>query len=548
MSRTVFTTMTIVFVLFYHIGLGQDTVRVFFDFGKSQLTRETKSTLESIPSQYDVYAADSIAFIGYADSVGKFDANIKLSLKRAKNVRKFMKSSLDEDMPISIYARGEDVRKTDVFARRVSVVLYYTEEEKPSQDALDVPTDVDPKCFKIAMYALAYCNVTTIKKRRKKYARLEAEKTPIIEETDYYYMKEYRDGRKEAKRVRWKETKTGKLWWKRKRLVAEIPYKSYDKSNFFTLDTGDCVTCNIGNLIDEDTAIHYVERTIADAFLMENIQVKRRWLKRSVYKIKAPAEYIDVNKTYYSSHRWDFCSFFDLEPIEWEKKRGRRRKEMYFADVKTTDHELPYITTTVTMMECHDRICNWSRYWGGCGGRVCGNFFGNLVPTIGVQTGVVHQNDSLMGYLGMRLGASNENMNYGIDLAVNTQIGWFANAMADYKIVYFGRRYAGWKGKWIPPLRIRPQFRSRQYLYTGLATKMSTNRTQLSYIETNAHVGWGLETYGKPMFNRFFIEAGIARDWTRLSNTGFYPFIHAGIRWSFSLRKSPKYLQVRPVC
>lgn len=542
MSRAFLATLTIVFVLLSPVSIAQDTIRVFFDFGRAQLTKQAKNELQAIPNQYDLYATDSIAFIGYADSVGRIDANIKLSLKRARSVRKFMKPFLDEGKITSVYAKGEDSKKSDVYARRVAMVLYYPKEEFTASTVPDVITDIDPKCFKIAMYALSYCNVTEIRKRKKKYIRLEAEKTPVIADNDYYYLKEYDDGRREAKRVKWKETETGKLWWKRRRLVAEIPYRSYERSNFFTLDTGDCVSCNLGNLIDEDTIIRYVERTIADEFLMANIRLKKRWLKRSTYKIKAPVEYIDLNRTYYSSFERNLCDFYDLQAVEWKKKRGRRRRNFYFADIRTQENLLPYITTKVTLMECHDRICNWRMYWGSCDRkRRCGNFFGDLQPAIGIQAGMVNQNDTTIGYIGTRISATNENMNYGIDLGLNTQLGLFANASADYKIMYFGRRLIGLKGSWIPPLRSKPQLSSRQYLYTGIATKLSTNRTSLSYFETNAHLGWGWESYTNKVFNRFFIEGGIARDWTGFSNTRFYPFLHAGIRLDFSLIRTPRY-------
>ncbi len=534
MFRANLVLVTLLFLLFSSNVEAQDTVRVFFDFGKSQLTKDAKSTLQSLPNQYDLTTPDSIVFIGYADSVGRINANIRLSLKRAKNVRKYISSFLKEDVITPIYAKGEDTQKSDAFGRRVAMILYYPEASVNTDSSLDVITDVDPKCFKIAMYALSYCNVSEIEKRNRKYARLEAENIALISDQDYYYLREYRDGRTEAKRVRWKETVTGKLWWKRKRLVAEIPRNSFEKSNFFTLDTGDCSNCNLGNLIDEDTVIKYVERTVADAFLMSNIQVKRRWFKRSTYKVRAPVEYINLDKSYYSSFDYDACDFFNLTLINWETKRGRRRRSFYFADIRTENGEIPYITSKVVLLECYERNCSWTGVWGGCyNPRRCGNFFGGLKPYIGIQAGMVHQNDSTMGYIGARIGATNANMNYSIDIGLNTNVGLFANATADYKIAYFGERYFGQKGKWISPNSIQPELRSYQYLYTGIATKLSTRRDNLSYFETNAHLGWGWGSTQSIVINRMFLEGGIARDWTGQSSTEFYPFFHAGVRLDF---------------
>lgn len=537
MLRNRFLIIVCLSVLFCKNLSAQDTIRVFFDFGKSQLTQETKETLQSLSNKSDLNEVDSITFTGYTDSVGRLEANLRLSLKRAKNVAKYLHPILDDDVPFSLYAKGEDAQKTDQFGRRVELVLFYPTVEAEESEESVLLTETDPKCFKIAMYAFSYCNVTEIKKRKHDYARLEAEINPIITETNYYYLRQLRDGSSEAKRVKWKETETGKLWWKRRRLVAEIPLESFERSNFFTLDTGDCSKCNLGKLIDEDTAIRYVERMLSDEFLMSNIKVKKRWLQRSTFKVRVPIEYVDINKTYYSSYDRNFCEFINLKPIDWKRKRGRRKRAYYFADMRTKEGKIPYITTNVVMLECHEKVCNWRPRWGGCGTRGCGNFFRDLVPYAGIQVGSFYQNDSLVGYIGARVSASNENMNYSISVGLNTQAGLFTNASADYKIFYFGERFLGNKGGWIEPSFSSLFLESRQYLYTGTATKLNSQRYQVSFIETNVHLGWGWENYQWVFINRAFIEGGVARDWTGLSNTSYYGFVHAGVRFDFSLKK-----------
>jgi len=68
-----------------------DTLSIYFDFGSASLTNKAKHKIRQIANNFSLNELDSVSFIGVADSIGSTQDNMKLSMKRAKNAKKYAK-------------------------------------------------------------------------------------------------------------------------------------------------------------------------------------------------------------------------------------------------------------------------------------------------------------------------------------------------------------------------------------------------------------------------------------------------------------------------
>lgn len=143
----------------------QDTMQIFFETGSARISAEHENELQLIPMNYDLSSVDSIQFIGYADSTGNLNSNLRLSIKRAKNTFSKCRLFFDESKSVSILARGESPNGDKSYNRRVEIIFYYVTESTSQPD--DVIENIDPKCFLIDFEALQFCNIRTVIKKKE---------------------------------------------------------------------------------------------------------------------------------------------------------------------------------------------------------------------------------------------------------------------------------------------------------------------------------------------------------------------------------------------
>lgn len=117
--------LTIFVKPYFSLGSGTDTVQIYFennisDIGKFYTKLDSISKLKNI---------SSITIIGFTDSVGSADNNLKLAQKRADNVKLYLSHKLPS-VPISSISKGEKVSasniKNDLWAnRKVEIFIRY---------------------------------------------------------------------------------------------------------------------------------------------------------------------------------------------------------------------------------------------------------------------------------------------------------------------------------------------------------------------------------------------------------------------------------------
>jgi len=95
--------MRIALIFVFLVGFclrAQVTVLVcfYFDFGSSKLETEFEKSITDLSVNYDLSLIYSIYFVGYADSLVRLSANLRLSKKRARNVYRIAKRGFDNNL------------------------------------------------------------------------------------------------------------------------------------------------------------------------------------------------------------------------------------------------------------------------------------------------------------------------------------------------------------------------------------------------------------------------------------------------------------------
>lgn len=523
-------------ILFSLVSLStraQDTVTVYFDFGSSKLSEESTDNLGKISDRFDLSDVDSIQIIGYTDSVGKVAENLRLSLRRAKVVEKACKFTLGEIDQISLYARGEGTLDDPNRNRRVEIVMHSKKLKVDIDTAEIFLNKADPKCFFIDFEALEYCHIRTITKGKKESVFIEAMNVSVISSRDHFYADKNRDGEVIVKKVNWKSKKTGLLWWKKKRLVTTIPKSAFDRHKFFTLENGPCDGCK-ETILTEDTIVVSKMNYYADRFLMDNVQAKVRFFKKKEVNLRVPKMYVDESDKYYLNNDFSRSELKPRQQLNWETKQGKRKQDYYFTTIQFVNDELPIIIRGSLTTECQNKYNlegkddSGSSSWG----RIkCGTHMIRPV-TVGFQInadlGAFYQNDSLTGFLALGISHTTYRGLARLMGGINTHLGFYGSLSYQYHYFSFPWRTVRPVNMWRSPSDFKV---SSIYvrLYAGAESKVSFNRSYLSFFEGNLHTGFVLvNAKDRSTFPRFYFQGGVGYDFTGNSQQLFYPIAQIG--------------------
>ncbi len=528
----------LVFVLFF-IGFyarvsAQDTVLVYFEFGSSKLSEESSNVLGNLSDKYDLTSVDSIQIIGFADSVGRIAANLRLSLQRAKTVEKACKFTLSEVNSIALYARGEGTLADPQQNRRVEVILY----SKPF--IIEAPeivlNDADPRCFFVDFEALEYCHTRTVKKGKKETVMIEAMDVEEIRERDHYYAQKDTKGAVSVRKVRWTMEKTGMLWWKKSRWVTSIPKAAFDQFYFFTLADAPCDGCK-ETILTQDTLILNKTAYYADRFLTDNLQIKVRFFKQNELKIRAPRMYVDESDAYYLNWNAIAKEFSpdEIDRVNWETKLGKRKQDYYFSEVPFKGDQMGNLMRGRKTTECRNVDTGGSgRRWLGCGTRwsdVVVGFQFNL------DAGAFYQIDTVTGFLALGISHTTKKGYARLMGGMNTFAGFYGSASYQYHYFSFPFQSLSPGNKWSSASETKI---SSVYgrLYLGAEIKTSSNTASLSFFEGNLHTGLVVvNAHEGSFFPRFYLQGGVGHDFSNGIERTVYPLAQIGCTINISAFK-----------
>lgn len=514
----------LLFVLAQNLVWSQDTLSVYFAFGSTRIQPSEQTQLTQIPIHFDVSSLDSVLFIGYADSVGNRRANVRLSEKRATAVAKYCKKTF-AGVPNRIAAKGEGSHQQDEVNRRVDILLFY-DREIPSEKE-EILESTDPRCFYVDFHALRYCHVRTVKKRKKEYVMIEALPLSYFKNTPHYFVKDLTAGNLKIQRLRWKKKTTGRLWWKKERLVATLPKKSFDHSQFFTLSDPPCDGCK-EELLAKDTFRINVLKYYPDVFLMSNMQSKPRFLRRNQFKIRTPKEYVDLSDTYYASTTTHSPS---RQVVQWVERSGRRKKEYYYARLYTQNGYSPYLLraryTTLCLQKQDPDSLRYLRR------PPCLRYSSRVGFDYELEVGGFYSNDSITGYIAGGLTYQTRITSTSLLIGINTHLGFYGTLRSDFALVSFPMAALHPVHRWQSAADL--VLHSYGQLYAGGALKTSFQSSYASFFEGNVHLGIQYVRTGSSVyFPKFFLHGGLGYDLLQRTHSHPYPFLEAGLILRFT--------------
>lgn len=420
------TKLTFFIIFYFSLSLtfAQDTISVFFEFGKYKLTNKTEQKLRLLPVNFDLSSVDSIHFVGRADSVGQLNANLRLSKKRADLVQEFCSYLLPKTIQTSTSAKGEDYNPSRAFNRRVDVVLFYKNKPPPPPK----PVKQEKKCYRVDYDLLSLTHWRIIKKRRKEYVLIELPLRKNPHSHDVFYGIRDFEGRFTVRKVRWEKQSMGRLWWANTRYVTTIPKESFENYKLFKVNNPPCTDCH-----EPFDSIPKITKSVdclqADYYVMNNLQYSFKLFNKELVEIRVPREYINQDLNYY---------YESFKTITWETRDRRKNANYFFAEVPHDDGYIHPFTKDAKcpqkdFSECIKRDTSL-KGWGldlRCYQLPPESKWLSLIGEIGSY----YQNDSLIPYVA--LGIEKESLKSRLTLLAGTDIDLGLYSSLRYQHILF---------------------------------------------------------------------------------------------------------------
>jgi len=515
MKLTQWTIIFLTILTSVHVH-GQDTISVFFDFGQSKLQDSALEKLNVIPSSYDLSDLDSVHFIGMADSVGNFKANIKLSEKRARNVSRYCARLFPSIIPIKITALGESTIDEKDKNRRVDIVLYFKPPKVEEVEQI-VATQKKEVCYNIDYKLLHRCHLRTVTKRKKELIIIETTIPDLKKKKEHYYGTASKKGNFVAKKVKWSSKRTGNLWWSKTRYVATIPKEDFDTYKIFKIEDLPCDTCNEdfqtkSEISKEDTCIQ------VDRFLMENIQFQTRLFNNKWVKIRTPREYVNIEDRYFIG-----CGF--QNELVWDSKKGRKQQNYYYSRLP---RHFNYIVNITRVMDCcknnpEPSECDKPMIYCRTLGEPDRSFMLNA------EFGSHYQQSTITPYAGF--GISKEGYFSRVSILAGTDIDLSLCGSLRYQYHFLSFPFSVFNplSSWQSPTAQRV-INKYGRLYFGTELKTRINENKQDYLEHNFHIGLAAVNTNRDAFiPRLFIQYGIGFDYLGTYSTGVYSIFQLGL-------------------
>lgn len=318
--------LLLLFLFLSGYAKSQDTICIYYASGEFRLSPNFQEKINEFVFSHDLKKIDSISVLGYTDSTGQKRKNLKLSDRRAMYVRKHLNNILSDDgLQIRTIAKGEEGESnpTAINHRRVELILYCPPTPAVEIDNSDGGNSSLPsRCFKAADSIQALCNVTYFKRGNTQLVKLQLESFQYNGKQKIYTLSAKNNA---PKLVKWETRTIGDFWWKRTRYVAIVKEADYEKYGLLipvaakSKDDGTCIVCDS----DKETDWHITYELLTDAFVMQNMQLRKKWIFNEVELIM-PKDFLSIEKTYY-------LDSMTTNAINWEVRPGKQNAPFYFA-------------------------------------------------------------------------------------------------------------------------------------------------------------------------------------------------------------------------
>lgn len=521
--------LSILFMSCCFYGQSQDTTSVYFTSGSHKLSPFATAVIEKFCKDIDPLTISNVTVIGYADSSGNVNSNLRLSERRAKMVTKECGKWMNSEWISDVQPKGELLKAVDSTSRRVDIIVYYHQsDEENSKDTLVIQPD-DPRCFYVDHYLLSICNTQFQIKNRKSVVYIQALNNQALLDKKYYYVKNLGEPNAVAQRVNWKKVKTGKLWWRETRLTATIPADAFTQFGLFVMGEPPCGGCT-DQLFKKDTNVHVISIKSDDRFLMSVTQFKTKFLRPKKAKIRVPQEYVDQNETYYLKTYKDNSPYSETR-LNWETKKGKKKQDYLYYEFKLGDADRISILKPGLMAICPYRYSPFNDTLGHWGIN-CRGINGGEPPGKGFKLGIsalaYYHNDTLTAALAIHAKYELVRQDIILTLGVNYYPGLYL--AGSYR--YYFANYTRMKGKMLDPWQMAQdvKFATPIDFYLGAEARTNYNKSYRSFVETNANAGF-LVTWRSHL--EWYVQGGVGYDLNNRINTTLYPYVQTGFTYTF---------------
>lgn len=509
----------ILFFLFTSFNIYcQDTVSVFFEFGKSTIQESDYSVLNLISSKFDLSELDSVNFIGVSDSVGNFESNLKLSKKRAVETIRYCASIFPKNYIYKITAIGERSKNHANLNRRVDIVLYF-KTDKTDIEEIPEPTATINGCYYIDYKLLHRSHKRVVTREKVDYIIIETRSNDLKKINLHYYLSTAKNGSLIVKKVKWANKTTGKSWWANYRYVTTIPKSDYDKFKIFQLGELPCNDCS-EDIKNQKTNSKENACMQLDRFLMENIQVKTKIFNRKTVSIRAPKEYVDITDKYYIGCNYDL-------PLYWKTHQGKRNKNYYFTQLPIYNL---YLKNIVRTMEC----CNSNPELSECDKALikCQTLSSvdKSVTLIG-ELGNHYQFVQHIPYVSMGISKCGNYSQSALLIGTDIKLNLYGSLRCQFNFVSFPFSALNPISSWQSPNNI---YEIEKYgrLYIGTELKTRFNNSTPDLFEQNVHLGISyVNSIYRALIPRVFIQYGIGYDYLKNYSIKPYSVFQMGINF-----------------
>jgi len=370
----------------------QTVFKIYFEYGKSTPKENQLQNFDEWFINLDFTKIDSITLVGFADSVGKIENNIKLSLKRTEFVRKYIqKKYVGQRFRIYQYGKGEKRKKIEDKDRRVEVKVWLSADFIPQEIDTATKEISSVKCYLVDNEMLQACFISYVKIKNKNYAKL------YIENEDYFYYKKTKyfyitrdSGKTFLNKVKWTPKNSGNLTFKRQRYETLIPKESFLANKIVYYETRSCDSCFRDSIYG--TGYKIGDSCMAnDIFLSRNLEWRPKFFNMNYIKIRVPKMFTDSSLIYYEGGG---------PTINWIKKR--KKSAFKYATFRTQVYSNQYHFQTISRKR---KCCNirWDWYPGRpniccC---CCGGDWSFPSKTINLEIGVNRLKSINTPYVGL---------------------------------------------------------------------------------------------------------------------------------------------------
>lgn len=547
MARIIIQIVILLLCSFNLLAQSSDTLSVYFEFGKHEISSKQMRRIQLIPQNVFVNDLDSVYYIGMADSVGSLRANKKLGERRANEVSKYSKKYFTTDPKIVITSRGELQSNDPAKNRRVDVIFF----KKPIpivEEPIIIP---DTLCLERADSLFHRSLVRDIQFRRKNYVAVET----ILarkELNKYYYMRmvprEQGTDTFSIHKIRWSMSKSKSAIDQSSDYYAKVPKSDFDRFSIFTISKPACNAPSLEHLEYFEQESGPITKCLqVDRFLMHHLQVRKIPFNEDEVLVRVPKIYVNTEHVYTFYNLGDTVLWSDMPTQstssegnskrwlkKWRLKRYTRKtkkaasEKYFYTRVRVNSNFV--LENIMRMMDCTPSYSEPSEgskpfcsTLGPCLLKKEGGL--DLFVEAGSHSFLAEQRN----YLALGVLTDKNLHRWQFSLGVSDSASFYGSLGYDYRLINFGISNPKDFTSWSEPGKLKAP-KTYFSMYGGTRISSFEFRDNDWSWNQNLHLGASLQRVLLGIETNLFAEGGVGVNYTLPQKSLVSPYFQGGVR------------------